>query len=229
MSLILSIETATNVCSIALHDKGELLGLAESCEPNSHGKLIMGMVDKVLNDTRCKRGDLKAIGVSKGPGSYTGLRIGISTAKGLSFGLGLPLIGVDTLEGLAKQAATACKINDLIVPMIDARRMEVYTATYDKDLNIVRPLSPLVVEENVFESYLEKGKVIFLGDGVKKLREILKHSNSVFLDSQNSARTIGELAFKKFEKREFEDLAYFEPNYLKDFQVIKSKKNPLLQ
>lgn len=229
MSLILSIETATSVCSVALHSYGELIQLEEINQANSHGRLIMEMIDKVVLNSGYKREDLQAVAVSNGPGSYTGLRIGVSTAKGIAFGLGVPLISIDTLQALAKQISSECQIGDLIIPMIDARRMEVYTSVFDHELNVIHPLSPVVVNDNVFLNYLEKGKVVFLGDGVDKVKKILEHSNAVFLDFQNSASTIGELANEKFVKKQFEDLAYFEPNYLKEFQVIKSMKNPLLQ
>lgn len=230
MSLILSIETATNNCSVALHENGILVQFRENNQPNSHGRLIVEMIESLFTDAGIKVKELKAVAVSKGPGSYTGLRIGVSTAKGISFGLGIPLIAVDTLKALAKQSVSEnLSESSLIVPMIDARRMEVYTAIYDRSLNIILPLSPVIVEENIFEKHLENCKVIFVGDGVNKLKAILKHPNAIFLDNENSAKTIGELAFTKYLNGEFEDLAYFEPNYLKDFQVLKSKKNLLLQ
>ncbi|TVP43059.1 MAG: tRNA (adenosine(37)-N6)-threonylcarbamoyltransferase complex dimerization subunit type 1 TsaB [Mongoliibacter sp.] len=230
MSLILSVETATNNCSVALHENGTLIHLHENNEPNSHGRLIVKMIESLFTNAGVKVKDLQAVAVSKGPGSYTGLRIGVSTAKGISFGLGIPIIAVDTLKALAKQAVSeSLSENKLIVPMIDARRMEVYTAIYDHSLKIIQPLSPVIVEENIFEKYLENFEITFLGDGMNKLKDILKHPNAIFLDCENSAKTIGELAFTKYANGEFEDLAYFEPNYLKDFQVLKSKKNLLLQ
>ncbi|EOZ92444.1 TsaB protein, required for threonylcarbamoyladenosine (t(6)A) formation in tRNA [Indibacter alkaliphilus LW1] len=229
MALILSIETATPICSVALHNDGSLIDFSEVMLENTHGEMIMGMVDKIIEASKYKKSDLKGIAVSAGPGSYTGLRIGVSVAKGLCFGLGIPLVGISTIKALAFQALQYVEDNGVIIPLMDARRMEVYTASFDSEMNLIDSLRPLVVEQNVFLDKLEKGKVVFVGDGVEKLRHLLDHPNAKFPGILNSARGVGALAFRAYKKSQFEDLAYFEPNYLKEFKVIKSKKNLLLQ
>ncbi|WP_304517218.1 tRNA (adenosine(37)-N6)-threonylcarbamoyltransferase complex dimerization subunit type 1 TsaB [Cecembia rubra] len=229
MALILSIETSTSVCSLALHDSGNLVGVVELHQDNVHSQKLMLLIEDLMNRSGFKSENLKAVAVSSGPGSYTGLRIGVSVAKGFAFAHDIPLIAVDTLLALAKRVVPLVNSSGKIVPMLDARRMEVYTAVYDYQLNTIEKLSPRVIEEgNPFLDYLNQGQVYFLGDGVEKLRSLLEHPSSVLLKWGPSALTLGELAFDKYQREEFEDLAYFEPNYLKDFRVISSKKNLLL-
>jgi len=228
MAFILSIESSTKVCSVAIHENGALLGLLELHQDNVHAKKLMLLVEDLMGRVGLKPAELQAIAVSSGPGSYTGLRIGVSIAKGLAFAHEIPLIGVDTLEAMARQVIPFAEEGDLIIPMMDARRMEVYMAVFDNLLRKLEPVEPRVIESNPFFGYLNERRVFFLGDGVKKLREILTHPNSVFLDKFNSAASVGEVASKKFEERIFEDIAYFEPNYLKEFRVVASKKNPFL-
>lgn len=228
MALILSIETATKVCSVALHQKGILLGMSETHLENVHSQMIMGLISSLLDQLGVEVEKLDAIAVSSGPGSYTGLRIGVSVAKGLAFALDIPMVGISSLEALASQAIPFCEKSDHIIPMIDARRMEVYAIVTDGDGCIVEKASPVVLESSPFECYLETGLVYFLGDGAEKAKEVCIHQNARFLSNLNSSKALGELAYKKFVGSEFEDLAYFEPNYLKEFRVLSSKKNPFL-
>ncbi|RZS98425.1 tRNA (adenosine(37)-N6)-threonylcarbamoyltransferase complex dimerization subunit type 1 TsaB [Cecembia calidifontis] len=229
MALILSIESSTSVCSVALHESGKLTGIIELHQENVHSMKLMLLIEDLMKRTGFESGDLRAVAVSSGPGSYTGLRIGVSVAKGFAFAQDIPLIGVDTLMALAKRAQPFTKKGESIIPMLDARRMEVYTAVYDYQLKSLEKLSPKVIETgNPFLEYLNQGNVYFLGDGVEKLKGLLEHPSAMFLDWRPSAHSIGELAFEKFQKEDFEDVAYFEPNYLKDFRVISSKKNLLL-
>lgn len=229
MSRILSIESSTSVCSVALHHNGRLEALMELHQENVHAQQLMLLVEQLMERSGVTVDQLDAVAVSSGPGSYTGLRIGVSIAKGLAFAHDIPLIGVDTLKALAKRVQPFLIGDAHIVPMLDARRMEVYVAVYDKDLKVIRPLSPQVIEEgNPYLDLCEMGPVYFLGDGVGKLSHLLEHSRSMILDLLPSAETIGYLAFEKFANKDFEDLAYFEPNYLKDFRVISAKKNLLL-
>ncbi|WP_373521166.1 tRNA (adenosine(37)-N6)-threonylcarbamoyltransferase complex dimerization subunit type 1 TsaB [Aquiflexum sp.] len=228
MALILSIESATSICSVALHQNGFFLGLIELNQENVHAKKLILLIESLFKNLGFKTKDLDAVAVSSGPGSYTGLRIGVSIAKGLAYAHDIPLIGVDTLRALAHQVIPICSDGDFIIPLMDARRMEIYMSILSSKGEIVESSKPLIVEDNPFLEYLQNGKVYFLGDGVEKLKRILDHPNAVFSNILNSSRSMGELAFDKYQKSEFESLAYFEPNYLKEFRVIASKKNPLI-
>ncbi|SDY75989.1 MULTISPECIES: tRNA (adenosine(37)-N6)-threonylcarbamoyltransferase complex dimerization subunit type 1 TsaB [Rhodonellum] len=228
MALILSIETATAVCSVALHEDGRLMAFHELHQDNVHARSLMGLVRNVFEQAGLEKTALDAVAVSSGPGSYTGLRIGVSVAKGLAYALDKPVIGVGTLEALAFRAIPFSDSTDTIIPMLDARRMEVYALVMDGLGDTLISPQPFILEDNPFMEYLEKGKVFFLGDGVPKSKEILSHPNSRFVPLFNSSQSIGELAYKKFLKADFESLAYFEPNYIKEFRIVKSKKNPFL-
>ncbi|EKB47761.1 tRNA (adenosine(37)-N6)-threonylcarbamoyltransferase complex dimerization subunit type 1 TsaB [Cecembia lonarensis] len=229
MSCILSIESTTSVCSVALHQSGNLLALMELHQENVHSRELMLLVAQIMERSGISVEQLDAVAVSSGPGSYTGLRIGVSIAKGLAFAQDIPLIGVDTLKALAKRAQSFVFGDSHIIPMLDARRMEVYVTVFDKNLQVVSPLTPKVIEnENPYMDLLEKGPVYFVGDGVAKLENLLNHPNAMLLKLLPSAETVGFLAYDKFKEGVFEDLAYFEPNYLKDFRVISAKKNLLL-
>lgn len=228
MALILSIETSTPVCSVALHENGVLQGVREVEIPGAHSERLIGLIDELLKEFQSKGEDLAAIAVSEGPGSYTGLRIGVSTAKGLAFAWSIPLIGVRTLAALARGAKSKLLPNSKIIALLDARRMEVYREIFDSGMNSVASLDSEVVDATSFKMYLESGIVLFIGDAVTKVKEVITHQNAVFLEEKISAVLVGEIAWGKFLKSEFEDLAYFVPNYLKEFKVLKSKKNPLL-
>jgi tRNA threonylcarbamoyladenosine biosynthesis protein TsaB len=170
---------------------------------------------------------LDAIAVSEGPGSYTGLRIGVSTAKGLSFGLGKPLLGINTLKALASAVPTY--EGDLVIPVLDARRMEIYREVFDFRLDSVGGLNSEILSEDSFLNFLKRGRVYFLGDAVEKVRSIVSNENAQFIsDISFSAAHMGRIALEKFRKGEFADLAYFVPNYLKEFKALHSTKNPLL-
>ena len=214
---ILNIETSTKACSVALHKNGELIVCREDVTTNfSHSEKLLKFISKLFSDARLSLSDLDAIAVSMGPGSYTGLRIGVSTAKGLCYGLDIPLISISTLKAMSFGMALEIKA-DLYCPMIDARRMEVYSAFFDINNTEVRKIQADIIDENSYKKELEK-KVVFFGDGSEKLIEKIKDKNAIFVsDIHPSAKNIGLLSYQKFTKSLFEDLAYFEPFYLKDF------------
>lgn len=217
--VILHIETATQVCSVALSKDKEILAIEESFEKNAHSRNLILFIEKVFNKAKLKLSDLDAVAISKGPGSYTGLRIGVSTAKGLCYSLEKPLISVNTLQAMAFGASQLKMEDALYCPMIDARRMEVYTALYDKANNEIRNTRAEVIDENSFSGYLESNRICFFGDGAAKCKAVLgDKSNAVFIDDLHpSSRFMTHIALGKFENSEFEDVAYFEPFYLKDF------------
>lgn len=218
MAYILHLETATKVCSVALSKNGNLISLKEAKEDGySHGENLTLFIQEVLEKGKIKTTDLDAISLSSGPGSYTGLRIGAATAKGLCYALDIPLIAIDSLTSLAYLAKG--KYTDNLCSVIDARRMEVYNLMLSSDLEPLKYVTADVIEEN---TYSEFGPFVCFGDGAEKLQEIWKHRNVQFdLDIECSARGQVELAFQKFKKKEFEDVAYWEPFYLKDFIVGK--------
>lgn len=222
MDYILNIETATKNCSVALAKDGQTILCKEIAEEGySHAEKLHVFIEKIIQEAGIRFQDLKAVSVSKGPGSYTGLRIGVSAAKGLCFALNIPLISVDTLQVLASQAKVA---EGLIVPMLDARRMEVYSAIFNSKLEKQREVQAEIITENSFETILET--VYFVGDCSEKCQSVLVKSNFVFLEKIKypSAKEMGALSFEKFQNNDFEDLAYFEPYYLKDFMITTSKK-----
>ena len=236
MALILSIETGTDICSVALANDGELMALRESDEGRDHAKKVALFVDELLRETGVQPADLDAIAVGKGPGSYTGLRIGVSFAKGMCYALNIPLISVGSLDALAEVAredydAGILDIEDeewsgaRLCPMVDARRMEVYAQIFD---NECKPLSDVVAEvvtEESFKEWRSSGKFVIFGNGAQKCSEVL--SDAICVGVSPSARGIVSLAEKAFNAGKFEDLAYFEPFYLKEFLVIPSKKKLL--
>ncbi len=228
MPIILNIETATSVCSIAVSKDGKLLSLKEIVDGNSHSSVITIFIQQLMEECKLSISDIGAIAVSKGPGSYTGLRIGVSTAKGLCYSLDKPLIAINTLQamawGMAKMNAGNLK-NSLFCPMIDARRMEVYTAFYNYSNEEVRETSADIIDQYSYNDILSKQQVIFAGNGSDKCKEILlAYPNASFLDGfQASAKYMISIAENKFKKSEFENTAYFEPFYLKDFVAGKPK------
>jgi len=216
LALILCLETATTNCSVALSKDGILLSLKEDRSNNySHAEKLHVFIDEILRENNLNIANLDAIAVSKGPGSYTGLRIGVSTAKGLCFSLGIPLLSIATLGALAAQVKLE---NGFVIPMLDARRMEVYSRVFDPQLNEIRATKAEVLDENSFLEYLEKAKTTFIGNGVEKFKNICNHSNAEFiLDKLPSAREMCSIAEGKYKISDTEDVAYFEPYYLKDF------------
>jgi tRNA threonylcarbamoyladenosine biosynthesis protein TsaB len=221
MALILSIETATQVCSVALHEQGKLVSYQSLYIAKSHAESLLPMVEHLLKLSPYTKKDLAAIAISEGPGSYTGLRIGTATAKGLCYALGLPLIAVNTLEAMAWGMQPLNYKKALLCPMIDARRMEVYCLMMDATGAILGETQPYVVDENSFQTWLGQNTVVFFGDGATKCKPLLcKHTNAIFLDHiYPSAQYIGPLAYSHFQQATFVSLAVFEPLYLKPFQT----------
>ncbi|QNJ97841.1 tRNA (adenosine(37)-N6)-threonylcarbamoyltransferase complex dimerization subunit type 1 TsaB [Constantimarinum furrinae] len=216
MATILCLETATTNCSVALSVNGSVISLREDDSPGfSHAEKLHVFIEEVLREGRLKNKDIDAIAVSRGPGSYTGLRIGVSAAKGMCFALDIPLLSIATLQSLA---AGVMSSEGLVIPMLDARRMEVYSAVYSPKNIQIRETRAEIVTPQSFASFLEKGRVTFVGSGVKKFKEICNHPNAVFIEGISpSARNMAALAEDKHKKSDLEDVAYFEPYYLKDF------------
>ncbi|NAS13801.1 tRNA (adenosine(37)-N6)-threonylcarbamoyltransferase complex dimerization subunit type 1 TsaB [Poritiphilus flavus] len=216
MAKILNLETATTNCSVSLAVDGEIVALKEENTPNySHSEQLHLFIGAVLKEASLSFPDLDAIAVSKGPGSYTGLRIGVSAAKGLCYAQDIPLIAVPTLLSLAHQV----QIEDgFLIPVLDARRMEVYAAVFDPRYNELRSTWAEIISEASFSDYLERGPVHLIGSGAAKSGEVIQNTNLVLhTDVFPSAREMGRISFEAYENRAFEDVAYFEPYYLKDF------------
>ncbi len=228
--MLLSIETATDVSSVALFEEGHLVAVQNIYTNRLHAKLITVLIDQLLRNLDLIPGDLAGVVVSQGPGSYTGLRVGVSTAKGLAMAQQIPLLSVGSLESLAFSVADIAKdIGAWICPLLDARRMEVYCAVYDENGLAQTAVEAKIVEADAFGELLSGRKVIFLGDGAAKCKEKLKqHPNSVVLDNRvSSASHSGIAAWKKYQSQDFEDLVTFEPFYLKDFVATLSQKKVL--
>lgn len=222
MAIVLNIETATTNCSVSLSKDGEILVLKEDNSPSySHAETLHAFISEVFKISNIKPSEITAVAVSKGPGSYTGLRIGVSSAKGLCFALNKPLIAIDTLESLAHQVN--CE-DGYIVPMLDARRMEVYSAIYNSKLVLYREIKAEILTEESFKTLLKNDKVYFVGSGVEKTKYLINHPNAIFIEGKlPSANEMGVLAELKYQKSDTEDVAYFEPYYLKDFVALKKK------
>jgi tRNA threonylcarbamoyladenosine biosynthesis protein TsaB len=222
VTYILNLETATKNCSVSISQHGKTILCKEIAESGySHAERLHVFIEECLKESNITFKDLSAIAVSQGPGSYTGLRIGVSTAKGLCFALDLPLIAIDTLQVLASQLTIT---EGVIIPMIDARRMEVYSAIYNSDYEKTREVQAEILTENSFEEIAET--IHFVGDCSEKAKTVLTNSNFIFHEEivYPSANEMSELSFKKFQDSNFEDVAYFEPYYLKDFMTTVSKK-----
>lgn len=231
MAVILNIETSTNVCSVALTAEGMVLAHQENMDGRNHAALLSDYIKYCLDFAKEKELKLEAVAVSMGPGSYTGLRIGLSEAKGLAYALDIPLIGVNTLQLLACQVMFTQELDgdEIFVPMIDARRMEVYTAAYDFALQEVMPQQPLILDENSYAGVLAANrKVLFFGNGSDKAKEIIKAPNAVFVpEIVPLAIDMIALAERAYSQRDFIDIAYSVPNYIKDFQATKPKNSVL--
>lgn len=219
---ILNIETATTNCSVSLSKDGKTIALKEDNDKNySHAERLHIYIDEVLNEAGISSKELDAISVSKGPGSYTGLRIGVSAAKGLCFGLNKPLISVSTLEALTHQVT--CD-DGVIVAMLDARRLEVYSAIFNANYKQIRETQAQILDSNAFAEYLHQVKVYFIGNGVEKTKTLINHPNAIFIENKlPSSNEMSALAYHKYKISDFEDVAYFEPYYLKDFVALKPK------
>ncbi|MFA7116874.1 MAG: tRNA (adenosine(37)-N6)-threonylcarbamoyltransferase complex dimerization subunit type 1 TsaB [Bacteroidales bacterium] len=242
---ILLIETSEADCSCAICENGKILNSIIIIEPRAQARLLVPSIEKLCGEINIKVSDCDAVAVSKGPGSYTGLRVGVSTAKGICFGLDIPLIGIDTMDILQNMGLSFVnenvENNIVIIPMIDARRMEVYTTTYDKDCNRLSDIRPEILDENTFNKEFQKySKLIFIGDGCMKYKEFLAENISKeSSDGSFSQELFDKCSFNKYcpeasymmkaaeeayKKEEFEDVAYFEPFYLKAFKAGISKK-----
>ena len=242
MQRIILIETSTALCSAAIAEDGVITAYRESSAPKAHASLTSVFIDEMLRERGLKIADCDAVCVSMGPGSYTGLRVGVSTAKGLCFGSGKPLIAVGTLDTLVAQASSVIPSEvegspyRFIIPMIDARRMEVYSAVFEVDDVIARSeatwqsprqiteTAPAIIDENSFAEYLEQGPCLFIGDGAGKCADVIKHPNAHFCQCWPKASAMLSPATEALNSERFEDVAYFEPFYLKEFVATVSKK-----
>ena len=232
MERIILIETSTALCSVALAEGDSITAYRESSAPKAHASLTGVFVQEILAERGLKLSDCNAVCVSKGPGSYTGLRVGVSTAKGLCFGSGLPLLAIGTLDTLVAQALCDTDFPTegerlTIIPMIDARRMEVYSAVFECTAGAFRQITetaPVIVDSESFAEYLEQGPCLFIGDGAGKCADVIKHPNAHFYQCNPKASAMLQPAISAFKEKRFEDVAYFEPFYLKEFVATVSKK-----
>lgn len=227
--IILALETSTDVCSVALSVNGVTTDSESESQARMQTSRMAPMVEDLLKRNGIGVKDCAAVAVSSGPGSYTGLRVGVSLAKGLCFGAGIPLIGIGTLDLLAAQGIMhdTKAAADYIVPMIDARRMEVYQAVYMRDGSRTGDIEPLILDGDSYSGLLEKGKVLFCGNGCEKFEPVCGSGNAIFFPCTPDARSMSRLAFEKFTAKKFEDVAYMEPFYLKDFTISINKKKIL--
>lgn len=227
MSTLLCIETATEICSVCISMDGKLMAIRELNEGYSHASKLTILINELLEETQLTWKNIDAIAVSKGPGSYTGLRVGVSTAKGLCYALKKPLIAVNTLHAIAHHTKNSIEVQpqSMIVPMIDARRMEVYCCVMSDALELLQLTEAMIVQEDSFNHFLENGLVYFTGNGAAKCKTILQHPNAIFQHEIlcTSAGMIPE-ATKRFLLQEFEDVAYFVPYYLKSFVGTQPRK-----
>lgn len=227
MSRIILIETSTALCSTALVEDGRIVSYKESETPRAQASLTAPFVDEMLKDRDIRVKDCDAVCVSMGPGSYTGLRVGVSTAKGLCFGAQIPLLAVGTLDTLVWQAKDEGLLPEgctAVVPMVDARRMEVYAAVFTPEGKQLTPTEPQIIDAGSFADALAAGPVLFIGDGAEKCRSILSHPNATFIQCCPKASAMLQPAVKAYENKEFRDTAYFEPFYLKQFVATVSNK-----
>ena len=218
MSFILNIESSSTNCSVSLTKNGDLISIKENNdEKYSHSTKLHSFINEVISDSKITINELSAIAVSKGPGSYTGLRIGVAAAKGLCFSLDIPLISVSTLLILSKQIKIS---SGLILPVLDARRNEVYSAIYDANYKLVKKESPELIDSKSFENFSNDNHLYFIGSGQQKCRELIKSNNNLIFHNKEtlpSSKEMADISYQKFISSDFEDLAYFEPAYLKNF------------
>ncbi len=233
MAFILCIETSTNICSVALTSNGSVISFLEETTPNSHASVLTVLIDKLLKMSNFNIENINAVAVSSGPGSYTGLRIGVSVAKGICFALNKPLISLASLQVLTAATIASAQygansFEGLLCPMIDARRMEVYSALYDPKLNQQGEIKAEIINSTSYSDILDSGKIVFSGNGSFKGKGVINHKNAVFIDNIDpSAKNMAGLANNAFENKIFEDVAYFEPFYLKDFIATIPKRKVL--
>lgn len=225
MSLILGLDTSTSSGSVALLHDGKLIGSQLYTIEKSHSTLLHVMIEQMMSNAGYKMEELTAVAVAEGPGSYTGLRIGVSAAKGLCLALDIPLIAINTLEAMAYQIFRRSTESVIYCPMLDARRMEVYAALYDSNFKIIKSTAPVILEEYAYEDVLRNQKILFFGDGSNKSKDVIKHENAFFLeDIVPSAEEVTLLALKKYKDESFENVISFEPFYLKEFRTASSFK-----
>lgn len=230
MSLILSIETSTSVCSVALSKDGATIASMREDSPNSHSTLLTILIQRLMESSGFEMPQLNAVAVSGGPGSYTGLRIGVSVAKGICFASGIPLIAIPSLEvmALGVNIKTLPKDVELLCPMMDARRMEVYSALFDTALNPVKNTCAEIIDENSYQDLLTNKKIAFFGNGAEKCMKTMCYHNIVYVENiVPLASQMDKIAFKRFLEEKFENVAYFEPFYLKEF-VASTPKNKII-
>jgi len=233
MAKILSIETSTGVCSVAYSENGKVIASKELYEANSHASNLTVLIEKLFElENTPALSEIDALAVSSGPGSYTGLRIGVSTAKGICYALNKPLIAIDSMHiltyPLANKKWDNSELPVLFCPLMDARRMEVYTAIFDSQLTLKEAISAKIVEEDTFDCWLNAHKVIFFGNGADKCKATITHKNATFIDDCHPiAANLAPMAEKYFKNNTFENVAYFEPFYLKDFVATTPKKKIL--
>ena len=228
--LLLSIDTSIRGCSVAVHENSVLLSNYDLNTDKSSSSMLTTLIKNAVEHAGYDLKDLDAIVIAKGPGSYTGLRVGISTAKGLCYALDKPLIAINTLEAMSLQVIPFFSKDTLFCPMIDARRMEVYAAVFNFENTFVMETKAVIMDENSFGDLLQNNKIVFFGDGAEKCKELFsENKNAIFLNEEirPSAKTVGRLALKSFTESHFEDLAGFEPYYLKDFMTPPSRKAAL--
>jgi tRNA threonylcarbamoyladenosine biosynthesis protein TsaB len=223
MALILNIDTATAKGGVCLSEDGKLLALAENSEQKDHASWLHPAVNRLLLETGHILSDLQAVAVTSGPGSYTGLRVGMAAAKGFCFALQIPMIAEDTLKVMAFAAQEQLQEVDLLCPMIDARRMEVFTAVYRNDLSVLLPSTAMIIDENSFSDYLSTGRMSFFGDGSCKCKPIIVAPSATFVEVNYHAGYLGILSFLRYLQREFTGVAYSEPAYTKEFYTHKGK------
>ena len=224
---ILTIETSTDCCSAAICEEDKVLSERSGREMKIHASQLVPFIKEVCDESGTDPAGIAAVAVSGGPGSYTGLRVGVSTAKGICFGRSLPLVSVDTLEILATQGMGHDCAPFRIVPFIDARRMEVYTAVFDAQARKLTETEAVILTEESFSDLLSQGPVLFIGTGVEKFRSVCKSPNAFFMECHPMAGKMARAAFEAYKKKEFKDIAYFEPFYLKEFMIGVSKKSLL--
>jgi tRNA threonylcarbamoyladenosine biosynthesis protein TsaB len=232
MALILNIETSTETCSVALAKNGKIIAVAESKDQRSHASILTVLIEELLHGNHLSGKDLDAVAVSKGPGSYTGLRIGVSVAKGICYGAGKPLIAINTLQSMMEglwitnpEFMEKTTENTKFCPMLDARRQEVYMAVFLKNGEAVTETCAAIIDDTSFQQEMDSSPIVFFGNGSEKCKAIIKHPNAIFLDHfEMKASSMHQLSEKAFQANHFENLAYFEPFYLKDFVATIPKR-----
>jgi len=227
MPTILNIETSTDICSVCIASGLEVLAIRETPRSYSHSESIAVFIDECLKELDMKAADLDAVAIGGGPGSYTALRIGAATAKGICYAVSIPMIAIGTLDALAATLVGRVGETDLIIPMIDARRSEVYRAIYNSKGDELQPVEPIILDETTYTEYETADQVHFCGDGTPKSKEILSISNAIFHDIECSAIHMVPLSLEKYNKSNFEDIAYYEPLYYKGANITVQKKNIL--